>query len=105
MTNLTNEQAADEIATLRQMRANKKELAWSDEALRMAEAALRAQGEPVAWSCVDMYTRRRLFDRRSEAEQHLRDIEKYGNSPAGSLVFSECCIPLYTHPQGEEHGG
>jgi hypothetical protein len=74
------------------MQARIEELDWGHaniEALRMAEAALRAQGEPVAW----------------HTEDHLDDKSATTYSKAVAERWAAKGWPvtnLYTHPQGEE---
>jgi hypothetical protein len=81
------------------------------EALRMAEAALRAQGEPVAG--------RRLYSPYGRWH-HGNGVlcagtlriarEDFDTNPADKVkkdIFDWTCATLNTtpHPQGEEHGG
>jgi hypothetical protein len=120
MSTMTNGQAANQLATLAEYSTDRCLI----ESLRMAEAALRAQGEPTTneWH-LDQESAKFLADlitgNDEPAEITLRlgfvkdDDGKvqYGllvceseYPEEGYSLLVECDPPSAPHPQGEEHG-
>jgi predicted methyltransferase MtxX (methanogen marker protein 4) len=87
---MTSERAADRGAQLRYAQVGDESLI---EALRMAEAALRAQGEAKAWIIVDRLKTTITLD--AERVRRLRE-----HQAETGITITPLGIP--PHPQGEE---